>query len=81
MAGLPLGATTPRGAALMINLIGEMPEIRKLLETDGAHLHLYGKTPRPARKIGHVTLLGDSLDSLRACWEKSALAEVYRAAD
>ncbi len=25
----------------------------------GAHLHLYGKAPRPGRKVGHVTVSGD----------------------
>ena len=30
-----------------------------------AKLHLYGKQPRPGRKIGHVTVLGDDLDTLR----------------
>jgi 5-(carboxyamino)imidazole ribonucleotide synthase len=29
-------------------------------------IHLYGKAPRPGRKIGHVTALGSSLDPLRA---------------
>ena len=28
-------------------------------------LHLYGKEPRPGRKIGHVTALGDDLGALR----------------
>jgi 5-(carboxyamino)imidazole ribonucleotide synthase len=28
-------------------------------------LHLYGKSPRPGRKVGHITLLADDLPSLR----------------
>ena len=32
----------------------------------GAKVHLYGKAVRPGRKIGHVTVLGDDLDDLRA---------------
>jgi 5-(carboxyamino)imidazole ribonucleotide synthase len=28
-------------------------------------LHLYGKQPRPGRKIGHVTAVGDNLDAVR----------------
>ena len=31
-----------------------------------AHVHLYGKASRPARKVGHVTVLGDDLDRCRA---------------
>ncbi len=33
---------------------------------DGVHLHLYGKDPRPGRKIGHLTVLGDDLDETLA---------------
>jgi 5-(carboxyamino)imidazole ribonucleotide synthase len=30
-----------------------------------ARLHLYGKSePRPGRKMGHLTLLGDSADEV-----------------
>ncbi|MEH1016329.1 5-(carboxyamino)imidazole ribonucleotide synthase [Micromonospora sp. CPCC 206060] len=32
----------------------------------GAKVHLYGKQVRPGRKIGHVTVLGDDLDEVRA---------------
>ena len=33
----------------------------------GAHLHLYGKAPRPGRKLGHVTVTGrDDLDAAMA---------------
>ncbi|MDG4820968.1 5-(carboxyamino)imidazole ribonucleotide synthase [Asanoa sp. WMMD1127] len=35
-------------------------------EDPGARVHLYGKQSRPGRKIGHVTVLGDDLESLRA---------------
>ncbi|GAA1873209.1 5-(carboxyamino)imidazole ribonucleotide synthase [Asanoa iriomotensis] len=35
-------------------------------EDPGARVHLYGKQTRPGRKIGHVTVLGDDLESLRA---------------
>jgi 5-(carboxyamino)imidazole ribonucleotide synthase len=32
----------------------------------GARVHLYGKQVRPGRKIGHVTVLGDDMTSVRA---------------
>ena len=54
--GLPLGSTESR-PALMVNLIGSLPERQRVLEIVGAHLHLYGKEPRAGRKLGHVTLL------------------------
>jgi 5-(carboxyamino)imidazole ribonucleotide synthase len=54
--GLPLGATTARGQCAMLNLIGDLPVREAVLAEPGAHLHLYGKAPRPGRKIGHITL-------------------------
>jgi len=56
--GLPLGSTAVRGTAAMRNLIGRMPPRDRLLAIEGLHLHDYGKTGRPGRKIGHCTLLG-----------------------
>ena len=35
------------------------------LAIDGAHVHLYGKEPRPGRKLGHVTVCGDDADDVR----------------
>jgi 5-(carboxyamino)imidazole ribonucleotide synthase len=32
-------------------------------------VHLYGKQVRPGRKIGHVTVLGDDLASVRKLQE------------
>jgi 5-(carboxyamino)imidazole ribonucleotide synthase len=40
----------------MLNLIGSVPPTATVLSVPGAHLHLYGKTPRPGRKLGHVTI-------------------------
>jgi 5-(carboxyamino)imidazole ribonucleotide synthase len=58
VAGLPLGSTEPLGHAVMVNLIGELPPSDAALRIEGAHLHLYGKEPRPGRKLGHVTCVG-----------------------
>jgi len=54
---LPLGSTAPRGHCAMINLIGEMPGRNSVLGIAGVHLHDYAKTPRPGRKLGHLTLV------------------------
>jgi 5-(carboxyamino)imidazole ribonucleotide synthase len=48
----------------MLNLIGELPDPARVLATPGAHLHLYGKAPRPGRKVGHVTLRADDPEVL-----------------
>ena len=66
VAGLPLGETRTLGHAAMLNLIGELPDTGELLAVSGAHLHAYGKTLRPGRKVGHVTLRADSAEQLAA---------------
>lgn len=56
----PLGPTDMRGAAAMVNLIGRMPDaVSGLSSGAGVYLHDYGKSPRPGRKLGHVTLVCD----------------------
>jgi 5-(carboxyamino)imidazole ribonucleotide synthase len=55
VTGRPLGPTTALGRARMENLIGTVDGVEDLLATPGAHVHLYGKEPRPGRKLGHVT--------------------------
>ncbi|MFW5954788.1 MAG: 5-(carboxyamino)imidazole ribonucleotide synthase [Guyparkeria sp.] len=71
--GWPLGDTAPAGAAAMLNLVGRMPDPEAVLAVPGTSLHDYGKTPRPRRKLGHVTVTGPDhitlesrLDRLRA---------------
>jgi 5-(carboxyamino)imidazole ribonucleotide synthase len=61
---LPLGVTSLRGAAVMLNIIGNIPSREKVLAVEGAHLHLYGKAPTEKRKVGHVTVVGRSLADL-----------------
>jgi 5-(carboxyamino)imidazole ribonucleotide synthase len=55
---LPLGSTASRGHAGMINLISDIPESVRTLER--GQLHDYGKTPRPGRKLGHITVVDDT---------------------
>lgn len=68
--GLPLGSTAAIGYSAMLNGIGDLPERAAVLATPGAHYHAYGKAPRPGRKVGHVTLWANNLDSLRAGLER-----------
>ena len=65
---LPLGSTENLGFAGMINLIGTIPDSARRL-TD-SHLHDYGKTPRPGRKLGHITVVADSAHGRDALVEK-----------
>jgi 5-(carboxyamino)imidazole ribonucleotide synthase len=60
-----LGKTNARGPCAMLNIIGQPPDTRAVLAHPGAHLHLYGKKPRPGRKIGHITICGDTMDAVR----------------
>lgn len=60
VAGLPLGTTRARAHSAMVNLIGTVPATEDLLRVPGAAVHLYGKSPRPGRKLGHVTVTGGS---------------------
>ncbi len=67
VCGLALGPTDLVGAdeVAMVNLLGDLwahgePDWGVALADPAARLHLYGKTkPRPGRKMGHLTVLGD----------------------
>ncbi|WP_321277028.1 5-(carboxyamino)imidazole ribonucleotide synthase [Thiomicrorhabdus indica] len=65
ICGLPLGSTAPRQPiAAMVNIIGETGPVEKVLKKSNAFLHLYDKSQRTGRKLGHFTLLSDSQDAL-----------------
>ena len=65
VSGLPLGPTDLVGMSAMVNLIGEMPDLAAVMAVPGAHLHDYGKEPRPGRKLGHVTVSADDVTELQ----------------
>ena len=54
-AGLPLGDTTASPTA-MLNCIGTMPAADKIAALKNTHYHAYNKSPRPSRKVGHITI-------------------------
>src|SRR5262249_25133284 len=62
--GWPLGDTASRGSCAMFNLIGQLPPRERLLAVPGSHVHVYGKAPRPGRKLGHVTMFADNPERL-----------------
>jgi 5-(carboxyamino)imidazole ribonucleotide synthase len=55
-----LGSTASVGHAGMVNLIGEIPDAARKL--DVGVLHDYGKSPRPGRKLGHITVTAETAD-------------------
>jgi 5-(carboxyamino)imidazole ribonucleotide synthase len=64
VTGMPLGSTSALGCSAMLNLIGDVPDSAEVLAVRDAHLHLYGKTARAGRKLGHVTLRAGSPEQL-----------------
>jgi 5-(carboxyamino)imidazole ribonucleotide synthase len=65
---LPLGPTEPRDEwAAMVNILGgavddlEAQRAIVLQRVPEAHIHLYGKSVKRGRKVGHVTVIGDNL--------------------
>jgi 5-(carboxyamino)imidazole ribonucleotide synthase len=64
VVGLPLGSTHATGCSAMLNLIGDVPDSAEILAVRDAHLHLYGKSARAGRKLGHVTLRASSPEQL-----------------
>jgi 5-(carboxyamino)imidazole ribonucleotide synthase len=72
--GLPLGDTELLMPSAMVNLLGEpgfsgpakyqgFDEVMKL---NGVHVHLYGKKlTKPFRKMGHVTIIDQDVESLK----------------
>jgi 5-(carboxyamino)imidazole ribonucleotide synthase len=80
----PLGATTPTApAVVMANVLGAAEPPAMSVDERVHHLfarfpdvkvHLYGKAERPARKVGHVTVLGTEMAPVRA---RAALAAAW----
>ena len=66
ICGLPLGKTTVPYTAGMINLIGSLPSAECISKIPNATLHTYGKEDRPGRKVGHITLLSDTVPANEA---------------
>jgi 5-(carboxyamino)imidazole ribonucleotide synthase len=67
----PLGSPQLRAPyAVMVNVVGSeagdpTDRVAGALMVDDVHVHLYGKSWRPGRKLGHVTALADDVDVAR----------------
>jgi 5-(carboxyamino)imidazole ribonucleotide synthase len=74
IAGWPLGKPVRHGPVTMTNLIGDdINSFEQWLTVPGATVHLYGKgPPRPGRKMGHVTEVGEAPTGTGALRPKSA---------
>ena len=77
---MPLGSTKLKSAgALMVNLLGfeesdakYLEKRDRILQIPNSFLHWYGKTSRPGRKLGHVTVVldGEQLTQAKSIIEK-----------
>lgn len=76
---LPLGSTQPTAPwTVMANVLGSsrehladaLPEVLAAHPT--AKINLYGKEPRPGRKLGHVNVSGDNLEEVLAAARSAA---------
>lgn len=74
LLGLPLGSTQLIKPAVMINLLGAkdfsgsyaIAGLDEAMKMDGVYVHLYAKKEsKPMRKMGHVTILGDTAAEAR----------------
>jgi 5-(carboxyamino)imidazole ribonucleotide synthase len=72
----PLGPVAPIAPAVAsVNVLGgpdgasPVARLPDALAVAGAHVHLYGKSPAPGRKLGHVTVCGtDQADVRERAW-------------
>ena len=71
---LPLGSTKTIQPSAMVNVLGQpgfsgvaiFEGLEDTLKVDGAFVHLYGKKEtKPFRKMGHVTVMDEHIDSLK----------------
>ncbi|MBU3674265.1 MAG: 5-(carboxyamino)imidazole ribonucleotide synthase [Solirubrobacteraceae bacterium] len=77
--GWPLGVTELTAPAVaMVNVVGPADgsdpreRLPRALAEPGVHVHLYDKAPAPGRKLGHVTVRADDLDSAVAAARRAA---------
>ncbi len=66
ITGMELGSVVSRCPAVMYNTIGTLPDLTRVETLQNAKIHLYGKEPRPGRKLGHITLVSPSPDDDKA---------------
>ena len=76
---LPLGNTASKLGGIMVNLVGEQnhtgdvayQNIEEIMAMDGVTPHIYGKKQtRPFRKMGHVTIVNENIDTAREIAQK-----------
>ena len=71
ITGMPLGDTTPtHNFSAMVNIISKIGPTDVVLNMPNAHLHLYDKTERADRKLGHINITASTQAELTSSIEK-----------
>lgn len=69
LLNLPLGNAKTMLSSVMLNLVGPTQPtgtdintaLTAVLQAHNAHIHWYGKAAKPGRKLGHITVTGQSI--------------------
>jgi len=73
LLGMPLGSTDLLCSAAMINIVGaddfegkyKIDNLENILALEGVYIHMYDKSiSKPARKLGHITVLAKNKEEL-----------------
>jgi len=71
--GLSPARIQMEGFCAMLNLIGEIPPRESIVQIEkqlpNLHCHFYGKIPRANRKLGHLTVIEKSAETLKKSLE------------
>ncbi len=68
VSNIPIGSTKPKLPAGMVNILGKALEdidINSILEIEGTKLYWYGKTKKERRKMGHINLVSDNIETVK----------------
>jgi len=75
LSSVPRTSTPTAPFVASVNVLGSadggspVSRLPAALAVEGAHVHLYGKSPAPGRKLGHVTVCGtDPADVRDRAW-------------
>jgi 5-(carboxyamino)imidazole ribonucleotide synthase len=73
LLGMPLGSTKLLCSAAMVNIVGadnlegkyKIDNLENILGLEGVYIHMYDKSiSKPARKLGHITVLANNREEL-----------------
>jgi phosphoribosylaminoimidazole carboxylase len=68
-------------ATIMLNILGGKSKdshkklMREAMALPNAALHMYGKESKPARKIGHITVVADSMGQGMHCISRTSILD------